>query len=104
MNETKEFIEELRSSGTYIRGEKLGISEIDDDKVIVPKNLIIAFDGWEECAHPEDCNNCEFGGCCNLASFEKATISKIGGRTSISFIRWCGYQTGSVWTKWQRVG
>ena len=104
MNEVKEFIEELRASGVYIRGEELGISEIDNDKVIVPKNLTITFNGWEECTHPEKCDECEFGGCCNLASFEEATISKIGGKTSISFVHWCGYQIGDIWTKWQRVG
>lgn len=102
--EIKEFIEELRTSGVYIRGEKLGISEIEDEKIIVPKDLMISFGGWSECAHPQACNECELEGCCNLADFEKATISKIGGKTSISFVRWCGYQTGSVWTKWQRVG
>lgn len=105
MNEVKEFIEELRASGVYIRGEEVGIiGDIDDEKTIVPKNLVITFDGWNECAHPENCDECEFGGCCNLADYEEATISRIGGKTEISFIRWCGYQIGSVWTKWQRVG
>lgn len=104
MNEVKEFIEELRTSGVYIRGEEVGIiGDIDDKKIIVPKNLTITFNGWSECISG-NCNECEFDGCCNLADYEEATISRIGGKKSISFIRWCGYQIGSVWTKWQRVG
>lgn len=103
MNEVKNFIEELRASGSYIRGEELGINEIDDEKVIVPKNLIITFDGWSECP-TQECNKCELGGCCNLVDYEEATISRIGGKEKIVFARWCGYQVGSIWTKWQRVG
>ena len=104
--EVKEFVEELKSNGSYIDGQKVGIiGDIDDEEIIVPKNLVLTFDGWEECSHPrEGCDQCEFGGCCNLTSVEEVTISKMGSRKGISFQRWCGYQIGSVWTKWQRVG
>lgn len=102
--EVKEFLEEVRASGAYINGEKLGIIE-NDNEIIVPKNLVLTFNGWSECAHPENCNECDCDfGLCDLADYEEATISKIGGKKRIKFIRWCGYQIGDIWTRWHRVG
>lgn len=103
MNEVKDFIKEVIADGSYINGEELGIIE-NNEKVIVPKNLTLTFDGWEECTHPDECYKCELAGCCNLTSVEEVTISKMGSKKGITFSRCRGYQIGDLWTKWQRVG
>ena len=98
----KEFIENVVADGGIIGKNNLGIEEIDGDFPIVPKNLIVSINVIEECENNEDCLNCHHGGCCNNCTIEEATISRIGGKDTITFVRWCGYQIGSVWTRWHR--
>lgn len=102
MSEAKEFVCEIVSDGCIIGENPLGIVEVDGDFPIVPKNLMVSFDTYDECKNNEDCDNCPYGGTCNNVEYEFATISKIGGKQTVEFVRWIGHQPGSVYNRWQR--
>ena len=102
VNEVKEFLIEVVADGCIIGSNPLGIVEVDGDFPIVPKNLMVSFDTYDECVKNEECSKCEYGGTCHNVLFEIATVSKIGGRQSITFVRWIEHQIGAVYTKWQR--
>lgn len=95
-------MEEIIADGAIIGSNQLGIVEVDGDFPIIPKNIIVAFSTEDECKNHGQCDNCHHNGCCNNVESEYFTFSKIGGRSTITFVRWCGYQPGSVWTRWQR--
>lgn len=99
--EVKEFINEVIADGAIIGDNVLGIVE-HEGTPIVPKNLMVSFDYHDECRNNEDCDDCPYGGCCNNVEYEFATISKIGGKQTVEFVRWIGHQPGSVYTRWQR--
>lgn len=90
------------ADGAIIGPNKLGIVEIDGDFPIIPKNVVVAFSTEDECNNHRQCDNCHYGGYCNSVEYEYFTFSKVGGKSTITFVRWCGHQPGSVWTRWQR--
>lgn len=89
------------ADGAIIGPNKLGIVEIDGDFPIIPKNVVVEFTTEDECQHRQ-CENCHYGGYCNSVEYEYFTFSKVGGRSTMTFVRCRGYQSGSVWTRWQR--
>ena len=89
------------ADGAIIGPNKLGIVEIDGDFPIIPKNVVVEFTTEDECQHRQ-CENCHYGGFCNSVEYEYFTFSKVGGRSTMTFVRCRGYQPGSVWTRWQR--
>ena len=103
-NKNTEVINAMKAiiaDGAIIGPNELGIVEIDGDFPIIPKNVVVEFTTEDECQHRQ-CENCHYGGYCNNVEYEYFTFSKIGGKSTITFVRWCGYQPGSVWTRWQR--
>ena len=94
-------IKEIIADGAIIGPNKLGIVEIDGDFPIIPKNVVVAFTTEDECQHRQ-CENCHYGGFCNSVEYEYFTFSKVGGRSTMTFVRCRGYQPGSVWSRWQR--
>ena len=90
------------ADGAIIGPNKLGIVEIDGDFPIIPKNVVVAFSTEDECQNHRQCENCHYGGFCNSVEYEYFTFSKVGGRSTMTFVRCRGYQPGSVWTRWQR--
>ena len=90
------------ADGAIIGPNKLGIVEIDGDFPIIPKNVVVAFSTEDECQNHRQCQNCHYGGFCNSVEYEYFTFSKVGGRSTMTFVRCRGYQPGSVWTRWQR--
>ena len=103
-NKNTEVINAMKAiiaDGATIGPNKLGIVEIDGDFPIIPKNVVVEFTTEDECQHRQ-CENCHYGGCCNNVEYEYFTFSKVGGRSTMTFVRCRGYQSGSVWTRWQR--
>lgn len=103
-NKNTEVINAMKAiiaDGATIGPNKLGIVEIDGDFPIIPKNVMVEFTTEDECQHRQ-CENCHYGGYCNSVEYEYFTFSKVGGRSTITFVRCRGYQSGSVWTRWQR--
>lgn len=103
-NKNTEVINAMKAiiaDGATIGPNKLGIVEIDGDFPIIPKNVVVEFTTEDECQHRQ-CENCHYGGFCNSVEYEYFTFSKVGGRSTITFVRCRGYQPGSVWTRWQR--
>ena len=90
------------ADGAIIGPNELGIVEIDGDFPIIPKNVVVAFSTEDECQNHRQCENCHYGGFCNSVEYEYFTFSKVGGRSTMTFVRCRGYQPGSVWTRWQR--
>ena len=90
------------ADGAIIGPNELGIVEIDGDFPIIPKNIVVAFSTEDECSNHRQCENCHYGGYCNSVEYEYFTFSKVGGKSTITFVRCRGYQPGSVWTRWQR--
>ena len=90
------------ADGAIIGPNELGIVEIDGDFPIIPKNVVVAFSTEDECQNHRQCENCHYGGYCNSVEYEYFTFSKVGGRSTMTFVRCRGYQPGSVWTRWQR--
>ena len=104
-NQNVEVIDAMKAiiaDGAIIGPNKLGIVEIDGDFPIIPKNVMAEFTTEDECQNHKQCENCHSGGYCNSVDYEDFTLSKVGGRSTITFVRWCGYQPGSVWSRWQR--
>lgn len=104
-NKNTEVINAMKAiiaDGAIIGPNELGIVEIDGDFPIIPKNIVVTFSTKDECDNDGECESCHHGGCCNNVEYEYFTFSKVGGRNTITFVRWCGYQSGSVWTRWQR--
>lgn len=95
-------IKEIIADGAIIGPNELGIVEIDGDFPIIPKNIVFAFSTKDECENDGECENCHYGGYCNSVEYEYFTFSKVGGRSTMTFVRCRGYQSGSVWTRWQR--
>lgn len=91
------------ADGAIIGPNELGIVEIDGDFPIIPKNVVVAFSTEDECKNHRQCENCHYGGFCNSVEYEYFTFSKVGGRSTMTFVRCRGYQPGSVWTRWQRI-
>lgn len=103
-NKNTEVINAMKAiiaDGAIIGPNKLGIVEIDGDFPIIPKNVVVEFTTEDECQHRQ-CENCHYGGYCNSVEYEYFTFSKVGGRSTMTFVRCRGYQPGSVWTRWQR--
>ena len=103
-NKNTEVINAMKAiiaDGATIGPNKLGIVEIDGDFPIIPKNVVVEFTTEDECQHRQ-CENCHYGGYCNSVEYEYFTFSKVGGRSTMTFVRCRGYQPGSVWTRWQR--
>ena len=103
-NKNTEVINAMKAiiaDGATIGPNKLGIVEIDGDFPIIPKNVVVEFTTEDECQHRQ-CENCHYGGFCNSVEYEYFTFSKVGGRSTMTFVRCRGYQSGSVWTRWQR--
>lgn len=103
-NKNTEVINAMKAiiaDGAIIGPNELGIVEIDGDFPIIPKNVVVEFTTEDECQHRQ-CENCHYGGCCSNVEYEYFTFSKIGGKSTITFVRCRGYQLGSVWSKWQR--
>ena len=103
-NQNIEVIDAMKAiiaDGAIIGPNKLGIVEIDGDFPIIPKNVVVEFTTEDECQHRQ-CENCHYGGYCNSMEYEYFTFSKVGGRSTMTFVRCRGYQPGSVWTRWQR--
>ena len=90
------------ADGAIIGPNELGIVEIDGDFPIIPKNIVVAFSTEDECSSHRQCENCHYGGYCNSVEYEYFTFSKVGGKSTITFVRCRGYQPGSVWSRWQR--
>ena len=90
------------ADGAIIGPNELGIVEIDGDFPIIPKNVMVEFTTEDECQNHKQCENCHYGGYCNSVEYEYFTFSKVGGKSTITFVRCRGYQPGSVWTRWQR--
>ena len=90
------------ADGAIIGPNELGIVEIDGDFPIIPKNIVVAFSTEDECDNHRECKNCHYGGYCNSVEYEYFTFSKVGGRSTMTFVRCRGYQPGSVWSRWQR--
>lgn len=90
------------ADGAIIGPNELGIVEIDGDFPIIPKNVVVAFSTEDECQNHRQCENCHYGGFCNSVEYEYFTFSKVGGRSTMTFVRCRGYQPGSVWSRWQR--
>ena len=103
-NKNTEVINAMKAiiaDGAIIGPNKLGIVEIDGDFPIIPKNVVVEFTTEDECQHRQ-CENCHYGGYCNSVEYEYFTFSKVGGKSTITFVRCRGYQPGSVWSRWQR--
>lgn len=103
-NKNTEVINAMKAiiaDGATIGPNKLGIVEIDGDFPIISKNVVVEFTTEDECQHRQ-CENCHYGGYCNSVEYEYFTFSKVGGRSTMTFVRCRGYQPGSVWTRWQR--
>lgn len=103
-NKNTEVINAMKAiiaDGAIIGPNELGIVEIDGDFPIIPKNVVVEFTTEDECQHRQ-CENCHYGGYCNSVEYEYFTFSKIGGKSTMTFVRCRGYQPGSVWTRWQR--
>lgn len=104
-NKNTEVINAMKAiiaDGAIIGPNELGIVEIDGDFPIIPKNVVVAFSTEDECQNHRQCENCHYGGFCNSVEYEYFTFSKVGGRSTMTFVRCRGYQPGSVWTRWQR--
>ena len=104
-NKNAEVINAMKAiiaDGAIIGPNELGIVEIDGDFPIIPKNIVVAFSTEDECQNHRQCENCHYGGFCNSVEYEYFTFSKVGGRSTMTFVRCRGYQPGSVWTRWQR--
>lgn len=102
-NETKAFFDEVVADGCIIGENSLGVVERDGDSPIVPRNLMVSFDGWDDCTTKgEGCATCEFGGCCNLTETVIATVTRIGGKEKMVFEMHRGYQIGDIWSRWTR--
>ena len=103
-NKNTEVINAMKAiiaDGAIIGPNELGIVEIDGDFPIIPKNIVVEFTTEDECQHRQ-CENCHYGGFCNSVEYEYFTFSKVGGRSTMTFVRCRGYQPGSVWSRWQR--
>lgn len=103
-NKNTEVINAMKAiiaDGAIIGPNELGIVEIDGDFPIIPKNVVVEFTTEDECQHRQ-CENCHYGGYCNSVEYEYFTFSKVGGRSTMTFVRCRGYQSGSVWSRWQR--
>lgn len=104
-NKNTEVINAMKAiiaDGAIIGPNKLGIVEIDGDFPIIPKNIVVTFSTEDECENDGECESCHHSGCCNNVEYEYFTFSKVGGRSTITFVKWCGCQPGSVWTRWHR--
>lgn len=101
MIDTMEMVKEIMMDECNLEGNTLGIVKRENGEIIIPKNIMVSFDTHDECIKNE-CDNCELGGCCNCLEYEFLTLSKIGGKSCMKFVRWVGKQKGSIWTNWER--